>query len=80
MPIFIQLQCFSFWGTWSPTPPSLPGIFPWNQERRLSVSIGGRTRGCGDGNPPAESRGRDPGGGLGTKFPKAEHYFNKKGR
>jgi hypothetical protein len=35
----------------------------------------GAIGGLGDGSPPAGSRGRAPGGGLGAKPPEADAYF-----
>jgi len=40
--------------------------------------VGDRAEVCGDGSPPAGSRGRALVGELGAKSPKAEAFFNTK--
>jgi len=49
-----------------------------NQGRQFSVSIGGQLGSLGDGSPPAGPQARAPGGGLGEKPPKAEHFLLKR--
>ena len=47
-----------------------------NPKQQFLISIGGRTRGSGNGSPSAGSKGRVLGGGLEAK-PKPEHFCKK---